>query len=997
MIRRNRLSAICMIALFAWSCADAPTQPDTQVVPFAPMHVLTPADGVRISEIHYDNSGTDTGETIEIAGPAGTSLDGWSVVLYNGSNGSVYDTDALSGSIPNACDGMGTVLLTYPSNGIQNGSPDGIALVSPTGVVEFLSYEGAFTAVGGPANGTTSTDIGVQQSGGEAVGLSLQRTALNAWRAPAASTFGGCADLGSDDGGGGDEDPEEPGDDPIAFVSELHYDNAGADAGEAFEVAGVAGTDLTGWSIVLYNGSGGITYGTAIALAGTIPSDCRARGGLVFSAPGLQNGAPDGFALVDAAGTVVEFLSYEGVITATNGPANGTTSTDIGVSQAGTEAAGRTLQRDSANGAWHGPADSTWGCDEPVVVNNDPVFLSEIRADALSGQPQNEYVEIGGAAGMSLAGVTLIVLGDAGSTDKGGVVEEVTPLSGHTLGASGSFVIGDLDFTLGAADLRTGLNFENDDNPTFMLVRNFTGSDGQDLDSNNDGVLDVTPWTAVVDCVSLVEYLGLMPIYCSARLGMDVSFTPGHVTRSDSGWFSDTFTQSPTSDTPGTLEFDPATAVAGVIAPWGVRPHGEPTAISVSASFVRLPEGFNRALFVTVVDDYRNEVDGAFVTFTSSNDAVVTSDRFGNLKAEGVGEATLTLTVDGFPAATTEVDVDVIADTPSGVAFQNHVEFGTPSDATPADEHLIVRDEYALSYNAARGGANWVAWNLDGSHIGSAPRCECYTPDPARPAGSYGVVNFDYTGSGYSRGHVTQSFNRTVTLPDNAATYYTSNILPMSNANNSGPWGDFESYTTNRARNENAEVYIVAGGQYADAAPTLKDAGRVAIPSWTWKVAVFVDRDETLADVLTRGDAEIVAIRTPNRLEAGVDGSVVGISRQWEDYVVEVDEIEAWIGYDLLALLPDAIEAIVESGFDELEDAYAGVESTLRQEVANAIGQQLQQAAFHLAEGREAQAIDRLETFLDQLAVFERNRKLDVTTAERLRAEAAEVMEVLAD
>ena len=43
----------------------------------------------------------------------------------------------------------------------------------------------------------------------------------------------------------------------VVFVNEIHYDNAGTDAGEAIEVAGPAGTDLTGWSIVLYNGNGG--------------------------------------------------------------------------------------------------------------------------------------------------------------------------------------------------------------------------------------------------------------------------------------------------------------------------------------------------------------------------------------------------------------------------------------------------------------------------------------------------------------------------------------------------------------------------------------------------------------------------------------------------------------------------------------------------------------------------------------------------------------------
>ena len=73
---------------------------------------VSPAD-VFINEIHYDNDSTDANEAIEIAGPAGTDLSGWSLVLYNGANGQVYDTDALSGVIPDQQNGFGTLLFTY--------------------------------------------------------------------------------------------------------------------------------------------------------------------------------------------------------------------------------------------------------------------------------------------------------------------------------------------------------------------------------------------------------------------------------------------------------------------------------------------------------------------------------------------------------------------------------------------------------------------------------------------------------------------------------------------------------------------------------------------------------------------------------------------------------------------------------------------------------------------------------------------------------------------
>ncbi|RIK17121.1 MAG: hypothetical protein DCC50_02715 [Acidobacteria bacterium] len=145
------------------------------------------ADGdVFISEIHYDNDGTDTGEAIEVQAPVGTDLTGWSIVLYNGNGGAPYDTKTLSGTVPDA----GVVVLEYPSNGIQNGSPDGMALVDATGtVVEFLSYEGTFTAVGGPADGMSSVDIGVEEPTTTPVGHSLQKTDTG-WTGPLANTFG---------------------------------------------------------------------------------------------------------------------------------------------------------------------------------------------------------------------------------------------------------------------------------------------------------------------------------------------------------------------------------------------------------------------------------------------------------------------------------------------------------------------------------------------------------------------------------------------------------------------------------------------------------------------------------------------------------------------------------------------------------------------------------------------------------------------------------------
>ena len=161
----------------------------------APATFSTPMATVFINELHYDNDGGDTGEAVEIAGPAGTDLSGWSLALYNGNGGTVYGTISLSGIIPDQANGFGT--LDFLQAGLQNGSPDGIALVDNTNaVIQFLSYEGTFVATSGPANGLTSTDIGVSEGTGTPAGFSLQLSGNGSvyddftWSDPQSETFG---------------------------------------------------------------------------------------------------------------------------------------------------------------------------------------------------------------------------------------------------------------------------------------------------------------------------------------------------------------------------------------------------------------------------------------------------------------------------------------------------------------------------------------------------------------------------------------------------------------------------------------------------------------------------------------------------------------------------------------------------------------------------------------------------------------------------------------
>lgn len=174
---------------------DHPEWADSLFGEAPPPPCIPGSQDIWINEFHYDNKGPDGGEFVEIAGPAGTDVTGWTIVGYNGNGGQPYKTIMLVGTIPAQQNDFGT--LSFDFQGLQNGGPDGLALIAPDGrVVQFLTYEGHFTAGAGPASGEIGNDIGVSEKGNTPLGHSLQlqgqgRSASSfTWARPAAATRG---------------------------------------------------------------------------------------------------------------------------------------------------------------------------------------------------------------------------------------------------------------------------------------------------------------------------------------------------------------------------------------------------------------------------------------------------------------------------------------------------------------------------------------------------------------------------------------------------------------------------------------------------------------------------------------------------------------------------------------------------------------------------------------------------------------------------------------
>ena len=334
---------------------------------------------------------------------------------------------------------------------------------------------------------------------------------------------------------------------------------------------------------------------------------------------------------------------------------------------------------------------------------------------------------------------------------------------------------------------------------------------------------------------------------------------------------------------------------------------------TVTASFTNSPTlvpGYQRRVFVTVNNVLGQRIFPT-VTYSSSNEGVATINSRGYVTAVAPGSTVITASVDGVAGQVT-VNVQTILH-PSGAVYRNHTDFGDPFDGNSADDKILRKREYSLSYSTVRGGPVWVSWNLNSTQfrVPGRPRCDCFSQDQELAALDVAqsdiIGDWDYVGGGYDRGHMVQSASRNITDTQNASTFLMTNMLPQAADNNQGPWNDMEE-DLNDLASAGKELYIMAGGIYGANPKTLRDSGKVQIPDYTWKVAVIMPAAGTASSVDYFDDFEIIAVKMPN------DTATAVRNIDWKVYKTTVDQIESETGLDLLRALPDDIEIPVEAG-----------------------------------------------------------------------------------
>jgi len=268
------------------------------------------------------------------------------------------------------------------------------------------------------------------------------------------------------------------------------------------------------------------------------------------------------------------------------------------------------------------------------------------------------------------------------------------------------------------------------------------------------------------------------------------------------------------------------------------------------------------------------------------------------------------VTVNSYETTTPPVDPG------TGIAGRdNNMALGNPSGATADvanyNNYLMVKNEYALSYNRDRGTSNWTSWHLSTAWLGTASRPSSFSSDATLPSAFYHVTTSDYTGSGFDRGHLCPAGDRTYSSTEIKNTMLMTNMMPQAPINNQQPWEKLETYCRTLA-NSGSEMYIIdgpygKGGTGSNGGTTTTVAsGKVTVPSYTWKVVVILPNGSNDISRITSA-TRVIAIWMPNNQS---------VSTTWGGYRTTVDYIESQTGFDFMSNVPTAVQAAIESKVD---------------------------------------------------------------------------------
>ena len=222
---------------------------------------------------------------------------------------------------------------------------------------------------------------------------------------------------------------------------------------------------------------------------------------------------------------------------------------------------------------------------------------------------------------------------------------------------------------------------------------------------------------------------------------------------------------------------------------------------------------------------------------------------------------------------------------------------------------------YSVEWDNAKIANRWTCYELhEGNTMSTVGRHDDFKADPEVAVSS---TLDDYSGSGFSRGHLCPSADRLCTVEQNKQTFFLTNMQPQYQSHNGGLWSRLESQIREYATNDDYTdthcdtLYVVKaatitdkvtiGEEQVDGVYAEKCNNRLLIPKYFYMALLHYNKEL---------DAyQAIAFWTDH---LGTTQSVADLSI----YAISIDELEKRTGIDFFCNLPDVIEEDVESSID---------------------------------------------------------------------------------
>jgi len=209
------------------------------------------------------------------------------------------------------------------------------------------------------------------------------------------------------------------------------------------------------------------------------------------------------------------------------------------------------------------------------------------------------------------------------------------------------------------------------------------------------------------------------------------------------------------------------------------------------------------------------------------------------------------------------------------------------------DEYILNHSTFTIRYDTEEKIPVLISWNLSKCFLGDIKRIGGFIQDKLLPKNFVRVLSSDYTNSGYDRGHICPSGDRTRIKEENKETFVMTNIVPQISVTNRKVWYYFEQWLRSLVKTTDKELYIISGVFQTKGKISKKEIG---VPENLFKCVLIIDDgDEDLKRINAREtDTQSLCIMVTNDKT-----NINNITNDWKDYIIDLDTIETLINYDL--------------------------------------------------------------------------------------------------